>query len=77
VFHRDAARTLKQGLGARGTALAWGPPGGDPMFVLGQEVPRLFGFTVSLARHWPWLLAAMCAPPAIAAASARRHPRPA
>jgi hypothetical protein len=47
------------------------------IFVLGQEVPRLFGFTVSLARHWPWLLAAMCAPPAIAAASARRHPRPA
>ena len=43
------------------------------VFVLGQEVPKLFGVTVSLARHWPWLLAAMCAPPAIAAASAHRH----
>lgn len=43
------------------------------VFVLGQEVPKLFGVTVSLARHWPWLLAAMCAPPALAAASVHRH----
>lgn len=44
------------------------------VFVLGQEVPKLFGFTVSLAHHWPWLLAAMCTPPAVAAASAHLHP---
>lgn len=44
------------------------------IFVLGQEIPKLFGVTVSLARHWPWLLAAMSAPLTIAAArSSRRH----
>jgi len=28
------------------------------VFVLGQEVPRLFGATVALGRHWPYFLAA-------------------
>ena len=47
------------------------------VFVLGQEVPKLFGVTVSLARHWPLFLVAMGAPPAAAAALAvarRTHP---
>lgn len=47
------------------------------VFVLGQEVPKLFGVTVSLARHWPWLGLAMLTPPALAlaASGARRHAR--
>ena len=47
------------------------------VFVLGQEVPKLFGVTVSLARHWPLLALAMGAPPAFAGAlaAARRHAR--
>lgn len=38
------------------------------VFVLGQEVPRLFGISVTLAHHWPWLLAAMAMPPLVGAA---------
>jgi uncharacterized membrane protein YfcA len=46
------------------------------VFILGQEVPKLFGLTVTVATHWPWLLAAMAAPPLVAAvvAAARRQP---
>lgn len=46
------------------------------VFILGQEVPKLFGLRVTLASHWPWLLAAMAAPPLAAAlvAAARRQP---
>jgi uncharacterized membrane protein YfcA len=46
------------------------------VFILGQEVPKLFGMTVTVATHWPWLLAAMAAPPLAASliAAARRQP---
>lgn len=46
------------------------------IFILGQEVPKLFGLRVSLATHWPWLLLAMATPPLTAAlvASSRREP---
>lgn len=43
------------------------------VFVLGQEIPKLFGRTVRLAAHWPWLLAAMALPPSLAAALAHRR----
>ncbi len=45
------------------------------VFILGQEVPKLFGVPVSLASHWPWLLAAMATPPLMAAlvSAARRR----
>lgn len=42
------------------------------VFVLGQEIPRLMGFDVRLATHWPWLLSAMCAPLLIAGLVTRR-----
>ncbi len=47
------------------------------IFILGQEVPRLFGLSVTVATHWPWLLAAMATPPAVAALvnAARRQPQ--
>jgi uncharacterized membrane protein YfcA len=32
------------------------------VFILGQEVPKLLGYPVSLATHWPWLLSAMAVP---------------
>lgn len=47
------------------------------VFVLGQELPKLFGVTVSFARHWPLFVLGMGAPPAVAAARAaarRAHP---
>lgn len=46
------------------------------IFILGQEVPKLFGLHVTIATHWPWLLAAMAAPPLAAAlvAASRRQP---
>jgi uncharacterized membrane protein YfcA len=34
------------------------------VFILGQEVPKLLGYPVSLATHWPWLLSAMAVPAA-------------
>lgn len=37
------------------------------VFILGQEVPKLFGMQVTVATHWPWLLAAMSVPPALGA----------
>ena len=45
------------------------------VFILGQEVPKLFGVPVTVATHWPWLVAAMSAPPSIASmvSYARRH----
>jgi hypothetical protein len=43
--------------------------------LLGQEVPKLFGVSVSLATHAPALLAAMATPPLVAALVAyARHP---
>jgi len=46
------------------------------VFILGQEVPKLFGLTVTVATHWPWLLTAMAVPPVVASivAAARRRP---
>lgn len=45
------------------------------VFILGQEVPKLFGVNVTVATHWPWLLAAMSVPPALGALlSLRRAP---
>lgn len=46
------------------------------VFILGQEVPKLFGMTVTVATHWPWLLAAMSVPPVVASlvAAVRRQP---
>lgn len=32
------------------------------VFILGQEVPKLLGYSVSLSTHWPWLLSAMAIP---------------
>jgi hypothetical protein len=32
------------------------------VFILGQEIPKLLGYPVSLATHWPWLLGAMTIP---------------
>ncbi|MEZ4390626.1 MAG: sulfite exporter TauE/SafE family protein [Polyangiales bacterium] len=43
------------------------------VFILGQEVPRLFGVRVSVATHWPWLLAAMSVPPAVGGLLALRR----
>ena len=42
------------------------------IFVLGQQVPRLFGVTLTLAQSAPWLLPAMALVPLYAALSARR-----
>lgn len=48
------------------------------VFILGQEVPKLFGLQVTVATHWPWLLAAMAVPPAIGGLlSLRREHAPA
>ncbi len=49
------------------------------IFILGQEVPKLFGLRVTVATHWPWLLVAMATPPALAALAAhfRDDARPA
>jgi uncharacterized membrane protein YfcA len=46
------------------------------VLTLGQEIPRLFGWRLSLTAHWPWLLAAAILPPAVAALvrAARRPP---
>lgn len=46
------------------------------VFILGQEVPKLFGLRVTLSTHWPWLLAAMATPPIVGAlvTAARRQP---
>ncbi len=37
------------------------------VFILGQEVPKLFGVPVTVATHWPWLFSAMAVPPSLAA----------
>jgi len=42
------------------------------VFILGQEVPKLFGVPVTVATHWPWLLAAMAVPVSLGALSVRR-----
>ncbi|MCS6899382.1 MAG: sulfite exporter TauE/SafE family protein [Myxococcales bacterium] len=34
------------------------------VFLLGQEVPKLLGYPISLATHWPWLLMAIAVPTA-------------
>lgn len=45
------------------------------VFILGQEIPKLFGVPVTVATHWPWLLGAMAVPPVIGALlAARREP---
>lgn len=43
------------------------------VFILGQEIPKLFGLHVTVATHWPWLLAAMAVPPLIGLALNARH----
>lgn len=43
------------------------------VFVLGQEVPKLFGVTVRVATHWPWLLIGAALPMALAALRAHRR----
>ncbi len=49
------------------------------VFILGQEVPKMFGVPVTVGTHWPYLLAAMSVPPLAGALVAwlRRERRPA
>lgn len=45
------------------------------VFILGQEIPKFFGVPVTVATHWPWLLAGMSVPPLIGLLlSSRREP---
>jgi len=64
------ADTLRRGFGWFVVVMA--------VFILGQEVPKLFGVQVTVGTHWPYLLAAMSAPPLVAALYGwlRRQPGP-
>ncbi len=45
------------------------------IFVLGQQVPKLLGVSLTLSQSAPWLLPAIALPPLLAALTARRQPR--
>jgi len=64
---RVAPDTLRRGFAWFVLAMA--------IFVLGQEVPRLFGVSVSLARHWPIFVAAHGALLLVAVAQTARRQR--
>lgn len=65
LVHRVSPERLRKGFAWFVVVMA--------VFILGQEVPRLFGVQVSVASHWPWLLAAMSVPPAVGGLLALRR----
>lgn len=54
LVNRINQETLRRGFGWFIVVMA--------IFILGQEIPKLLGYSVSLATHWPWLLSAMAIP---------------